>query len=97
MTEIEEVMVCDFWEYATNDIAASMLASWIAHSRRNNVSHHKNTSEPCAEAHTSKTEAANQQPAPTCQLCESMWKQILKLQVNLQVTVALDDILTVIS
>lgn len=61
--------------------------------------HHiiKTLQNPVQKPTRSKTEAANQQPAPTCQLCESMWKQILKLQVNLQVTVALDDILTVIS
>lgn len=74
-----------------------MLASWIADFGKTVYHVIKTLQHPVQKPTWGKTEVSNQQPAPTCQLCESMWKQILKLQVNLQVTVAVDDILTVIS
>ena len=51
-------MVCDFTKYAKKDTAILVLASWTAHSARNQLSYHE---VPTVEKSTwGKTEASNQ-------------------------------------
>ena len=54
-------MVCDFTKYAKKDTAILVLASWTAHSARNQLSYHE---VPTVEKSTwGKTEASNQRQA----------------------------------